>query len=168
MTKLQGVLTALPAPLNSEGRLVLEVLERHIEDSIGAGVAGFWVSGGTGCSMYLDLPQRKQVLKETVAAVGGRVPVLALVSAMSLRDGITLAEYAGQLGVAGVSALPPIFYKTTVACTIDYLSVLRKASGLPSQPRSSSLSTRGRTLNYCTRPSGGERTSPVSSKAFRD
>ena len=99
MSKLHGVITALPVPLNKEGQLASNVLERHIEDSIDAGVTGFWVNGATGCGVYLSVEQRKQVLDATVSAAAGRVPFFAMVSAMSLRDGIALAEYAGQLEV---------------------------------------------------------------------
>lgn len=132
MNKLQGILVALPVPLNRQGEVIEGSLERHINDCIGAGVTGFWVNGATGCCVYLDIFQRKKHLERVIHVVAGRVPVLALVSALSLRDGLELARHANKAGASGVSALPPLLYPAAAAINnATYLKALREAAELP-------------------------------------
>ena len=129
--RLEGILTALPFPGTADGALRRDVLQRHINDSIAAGVHGFWLNGGTGCSVYLNADQRRQSLEAAVEAVAGRVPVLCMVAALTTADGIALARHAQRAGANGVSALPPLVYPTTVREIISYLKALKEAADLP-------------------------------------
>ena len=129
--RMRGILTALPFPCTAVGQLRLDVLQRHINDSIAAGVRGFWVNGGTGCSVYLNAEERQQTLEAVVEAVAGRVLVLAMVSAMSTAEGVALARHARQAGIDGVSALPPLFYPTGLKEITPWLRALKEAAQLP-------------------------------------
>lgn len=131
MNDLRGVVTALPTPLDANGKLKPETLKKHIEDSIAAGVTGFWINGATGCCIFLDKELRKQMLEEVCKIVSGGVKILAMVSAVNLADGIELARQAKDLGVDGVSAFPPLLYPTNTENIIKYLSELQKAADLP-------------------------------------
>ena len=131
MGRITGVITALPTPMDRSGQLMAGALERHVNDQIRAGAAGFWVNGGTGGSVYLSLDQRKQQLQRVIDVVSGRALVLAMVSAMSLVDSLELARHAGAAGADGVSALPPLVYPSAAGNCLDFLKAIRDAADLP-------------------------------------
>jgi 4-hydroxy-tetrahydrodipicolinate synthase len=57
---------------------------------------------------YLGLEQRKALIRATVAAVDGRVPVMVGISHPSFRTAIELAHDAERLGAAAVQLLAPL------------------------------------------------------------
>jgi len=81
--------------------------------------------------VYLDIAQRKRQLERVLQIVAGRVPVLALVSALAFKEGLDLARHARSAGASGVSALPPLIYPGAAANNAAYLRALREAAELP-------------------------------------
>src|SRR5690348_13506966 len=57
---------------------------------------------------YLSLEQRKALIRATVEAVGGRVPVMVGISHPSFRTAVELAHEAERLGAAAVQLLAPL------------------------------------------------------------
>jgi dihydrodipicolinate synthase/N-acetylneuraminate lyase len=131
MKQLEGIFSALPFPFTSSGQFNRAVFVAHIRDSLAAGVHGFWVNGATAGSVFLNVEQRREALEVAAETVAGRVPVLAMVSALNITDGIALAKQAQEAGVAGISAMPPLIYPTDVAQIVSYLRALKETTSLP-------------------------------------
>src|ERR1700722_20146600 len=56
---------------------------------------------------YLSDASRRELIRETVAAIGGRVPALVGISHASYRRSIELAALAHELGASAVQVLLP-------------------------------------------------------------
>lgn len=131
MSKMRGIVTALPTPLDAKGDIVYEPLLRHVDAQIDAGVTGFWTAGGTANCTSLTLDERNETSRRVIDHVAGRVSTYVHAAAMTTADSCALAAAAAEMGADAVSAIPPIFYPTDVAGIIAFLSDIQKAAGLP-------------------------------------
>lgn len=107
----QGVMPALITPLTKDGQLNKSVLKKLIEDLIAKGADGFYIGGATGEGLVLSAELHKELTRESIAIVNGRVPCIIHVARMVYTEMIELAQYAEQMGAAAVSAIPPMFYQ---------------------------------------------------------
>ena len=78
-----GVFPYLVSPVDADGRVMEGVLARLCDDLIAKGVHGLAPLGSTGEFAYLDREQRTTVVRATVDAARGRVPVIAGVASTS-------------------------------------------------------------------------------------
>ncbi|MGB7078118.1 MAG: dihydrodipicolinate synthase family protein, partial [Xanthobacteraceae bacterium] len=77
MPDFHGVFPYLVSPIDAAGRIKADALGRLVDDLIGAGVHGLTPLGSTGEFAYLDGAQRSEVVRVTIEAARGRVPVVA-------------------------------------------------------------------------------------------
>ena len=66
MSDFEGVVPALPTPMDSSGAFNEDVFRKVVEFNIASGVHGFWVAGGTGESVLLEDEENKAVAKAVV------------------------------------------------------------------------------------------------------
>src|SRR5262249_43233024 len=92
MTPFHGVFPYLVSPVDRNGCVKTDVLARLADDLIAAGVHGLTPLGSTGEFAYLDREQRAAVVKTTIAAAAGRVPVVAGVASTSTADAVAQAK----------------------------------------------------------------------------
>ncbi|HEY8596904.1 MAG TPA: dihydrodipicolinate synthase family protein [Thermomicrobiales bacterium] len=98
-----GIFPYLVSPIDAATGQVLErVLRDLIAHLIARGVHGISPLGSTGEIVYLTAEQRVAIVRATVDAVGGRVPVVPGVSAYSTTDAVRQAEALVNLGVDGL------------------------------------------------------------------
>src|ERR1700677_1192343 len=98
MTSFRGVFPYLISPVEPDGRIKTGVLQRLCDDLIGAGVHGLTPLGSTGEFAYLDRDQRATVVKATIEAAAGRVPVVAGVASTATADAAAQAQHYQQMG----------------------------------------------------------------------
>jgi 4-hydroxy-tetrahydrodipicolinate synthase len=77
---------------------------------------------------YLSDDQRRLLIRETIAMIGGRVPALVGVSHASYRTSIALAEYAAELGASAVQLLLPNRPSGGAATTGEIVAYFEKIS----------------------------------------
>jgi 4-hydroxy-tetrahydrodipicolinate synthase len=105
-----GVLPALITPFTPDGEaLDSPALTAGIERLIRGGVGGLVPGGSTGEFTTLTNAERRQLVEVTVAAAGGRVPVVAGAGALSTRETVELSVHAQQAGAAAVMIVPPFY-----------------------------------------------------------
>jgi 4-hydroxy-tetrahydrodipicolinate synthase len=83
---------------------------------------------------YLGLEQRKALIRDTIACVDGRVPVMVGISHPSMRTAIELAHFAEDLGAAAVQVLAPLrpfAGPPTQADLIAYFEAIGRETRLP-------------------------------------
>ncbi|HUI94601.1 MAG TPA: dihydrodipicolinate synthase family protein [Xanthobacteraceae bacterium] len=83
---------------------------------------------------YLSLEQRKALIRSTVAAVDGRVPVMVGISHPSFKTAIELAHDAETLGAAAVQVLAPLrpfAGPPTQADLLAYFEAIARETKLP-------------------------------------
>ena len=92
MEDFHGVFPYLVSPIDEAGRIKSGVLGRLVDDLIAAGVHGLTPLGSTGEFAYLSNAQRVEVVRATIEAAAGRVPVIAGVAATATADAVAQAR----------------------------------------------------------------------------
>lgn len=107
----QGPMSAIVTPFDAEDQLNEAWFRQLVERQIRDGVTGFVVGGCTGEFWSQTVEERRRLHELCVAAVGGRVPVIAGTSMISTRETIELTAHAKAIGCDGVMIMPPWFVK---------------------------------------------------------
>ena len=131
MAELHGVFPYLVSPIDSEGRVMRDVLARLVEHLIAAGVHGLTPLGSTGEFAYLSRAQRLEIVEVVAAAARGRVPVIAGVAATTTRDGAALAREVMERGADGVLAILEAYFPVSDAGVEDYFRAVADATDGP-------------------------------------
>jgi N-acetylneuraminate lyase len=108
--KYQGVIPAFYACYDDAGSISPErtrALARHLLDK---GVKGLYVGGSSGECIYQSVAERKVVLENVMAEVGGKLTIIAHVACNNTADSQELARHAEGLGVDAIAAIPPIYF----------------------------------------------------------
>ena len=74
MALKKGFYTALGTPLDKEGNLIAESLEKHIEQQIAAGASGLLLLGSMGIEAYVKNCAYADIVRVGIAANAGRLP----------------------------------------------------------------------------------------------
>ena len=129
---LKGILVALITPFTPDKRQInVSALHQHVNRLIDAGVHGLVPGGSTGEFTVLSIPERKQLVEESVKAAAGRVPVVAGIGDLSTERTCELASHAAQVGAAATMVVPPFYDALTVDGLHEYLDEISSASKLP-------------------------------------
>jgi 4-hydroxy-tetrahydrodipicolinate synthase len=105
-----SVIVALLTPFDAEGGLDEPALREHVDDLVEAGVDALMPCGTTGEGALLSEDEVVEVVRSTVAATDGRVPVLAHVGRPGTAPTLALARRALDEGAQAVSAVVPYYY----------------------------------------------------------
>ncbi|HRY51842.1 MAG TPA: 4-hydroxy-tetrahydrodipicolinate synthase [Candidatus Paceibacterota bacterium] len=130
-TTFHGVLVALVTPMKANGEIDFNVLSAHIEAMVAAGVHGLIPLGSTGEFYALAPDERREVIKATIKAASGRVPVVAGANASSTRDVVTFSREAEALGCDAVMLAPPYYSLPTPDELYAHYKAVNDAIGLP-------------------------------------
>jgi len=131
MPSFHGVFPYLVSPIDTAGRVKTDVLARLSDDLIAAGVHGLTPLGSTGEFAYLDREQRTAVVKTTIAAAAGRVPVVAGVASTSTADAVAQARHYQDLGADGILAILEAYFPLKDAQVESYFRTIADAVDIP-------------------------------------
>jgi 4-hydroxy-tetrahydrodipicolinate synthase len=131
MTAFQGVFPYLVSPIDSDGRIKSDVLAKLAGDLIADGVHGLTPLGSTGEFAYLNAAQRTEVVRTTIAAAAGRVPVIAGVAATATADAVAQAKDYQKLGADGILAILESYFPLREPQVEDYFRAIADAVDVP-------------------------------------
>ncbi len=131
MTELHGVFPYLVSPVDEAGRVHSDVLGRLVNDLIAAGVHGLTPLGSTGEFAYLNNEQRAAIVRATIEAAAGRVPVVAGVAATATADAVAQARRYATLGVDGILAILESYFPLADAQVEAYFRAIADAVDVP-------------------------------------
>jgi 4-hydroxy-tetrahydrodipicolinate synthase len=131
MTEFHGVYPYLVSPVDERGQIRGEVLARLIDDLIKAGVHGVTPLGSTGEFAYLNNEQRAAVVRISIEAAAGRVPVVAGVAATSTADAVAQARRYASLGADGILAILESYFPLKDAQVEEYFRAIADAVEIP-------------------------------------
>jgi 4-hydroxy-tetrahydrodipicolinate synthase len=131
MSDFHGVFPYLVSPVDTSGRVLEDVLGRLVDDLIKAGVHGLTPLGSTGEFAYLDRAQREAIVRTTIAAAGGRVPVVAGVASTATADAVAQARSYQQLGADGILAILEAYFPLRDAQVESYFRAIADAVDIP-------------------------------------
>ena len=125
-----GLLTALVTPL-ADDTIDVPSIAPLVDHQIAAGINGLVVAGGTGEYSLLTLAERQLLAAESVAVVGGRVPVIVQTGALTTRDAIILSQHAEQVGADAIMVASPYGEPISWAERLRFYEVLTANVSLP-------------------------------------
>lgn len=129
--KWEGIYPALTTKFNKDLSIDLPAMEKHIQFQLNAGVHGLVVMGSLGENMTLSQQEKLDVVKMTLGAAKGKVPVISCVAETSTAKACEYAEHAAKLGVDGFMVLPAIPYPSDRRETIAHYRTIAKATDRP-------------------------------------
>jgi 4-hydroxy-tetrahydrodipicolinate synthase len=130
-SEFHGVFPYLVSPIDAGGRIKSAVLARLCDDLIAAGVHGLTPLGSTGEFAYLDAAQREAVVRTTVEAAKGRVPVVAGVASTSTADAVSQAKAYETLGADGILAICEAYFPLKDPQVESYFRAIADAVEIP-------------------------------------
>ena len=95
------------------------------------GVNGLVVLGTCGENNSLTADEKRAVMRTAVAAVAGKLPIIAGVSELTTANAVAFAREAERIGVDGLMVLPAMVYVPTPVELEHHLRAVAEASGLP-------------------------------------
>lgn len=102
-----------------------------VEKLVADGVHAIAPLGSTGELAYLDEPEFDAVVDTTMAAVGGRVPVVVGVSDVTTAKTIRRAQYAQRAGADAVMVLPVSYWKLSEREIVQHYRSIGGAIDIP-------------------------------------
>lgn len=108
-TPLHGVFAAMVTPMTADEEIDFSKLAELADRLIRHGVHGLVPLGSTGEYYALSADERERVLRTTLEAAAGRVPVVAGTNAGSTREVVAYSTQAEQLGCAGIMLAAPYY-----------------------------------------------------------
>jgi 1-pyrroline-4-hydroxy-2-carboxylate deaminase len=127
----RGVFPAVCTQFHADYSLNVKGTLAHIDAMLAAGVHGLVMMGSVGENTTLELAEKQELLKATIAHVNKRVPVLVGVAEYTTAQACRWAESAAKLGADGLMVLPPMVYKGDDRETLAHFRTVAKATALP-------------------------------------
>src|SRR3954449_9634484 len=124
-----AIIPALLTPFRADGAVDGDALRAHVGWLVEERVDGLMPCGTTGETALLSDDEVIEVVEATVAAAGGRVPVIAHVGRPGTQPTIELGRRALDAGAAAVSAVVPYYHPLEPAMVLDHYRALMEALG---------------------------------------
>jgi 4-hydroxy-tetrahydrodipicolinate synthase len=126
-----GIIPAVTTPFDTQGGVDVTALQANVAALLDAGVQGIVGTGTMGEAGSLSAQERREVIAAIAAAVDGRVPVIAGVSAGTPAQAIGFAADAATAGATGLMCLPPLGYRADDREIEAFYATVADATGLP-------------------------------------
>jgi 1-pyrroline-4-hydroxy-2-carboxylate deaminase len=127
-----GVMPAMTTAFDKKDRVDSEFMSRHATWMIDNGCTALIMLGSLGEAATLSFEEKVEILKNMVATVKGRVPVVAAISALATLDAVAQAKAAEDAGCSGLMILPPYVYCGDWREMKHHIGSVLKASSLSS------------------------------------
>lgn len=94
-------------------------------------IGGLYLTGSTGEAFLMNSEERMRQVEVVMEEVRDKVPVVVHVGAMSTKASIELAKHAEQHGAAGISSVPPFYFKYNSDQIFNYYKDLAESTSVP-------------------------------------
>ena len=133
MTKnpiFRGAATALVTPLNENGIDYVQ-LKKLIDWQIDQGIDALVIAGTTGEGSTLTDAEHRELFREAIKMIDGRVPAIAGTGSNDTSYAIDLTKYACELGYDAMLVVTPYYNKATQKGLIEMFTAIADASTKP-------------------------------------
>lgn len=127
----RGVFPATTTQFAADLSVDVQATQRVQEALIDDGVDGLVVMGTVGENNSLEPPEKREILRASVEASRGRVPVISGVSELTTARAVEYAVNAEKAGVDGLLVLPAMVYVPTAAELAAHVTAVARATALP-------------------------------------
>ena len=125
-----GTITALVTPFRQQA-VAYDDLAKLVETQIKSGIDGLVPVGTTGESPTLSHDEHLDVIRATVAASHGRVPVIAGTGSNSTAEAVELTTLATEAGADAMLVVAPYYNKPSQEGVFGYFSAVAEATDKP-------------------------------------
>ncbi len=125
------LLTAMITPFTDDNHVDLAGIARIVDHLIETGTTAIVACGTTGESPTLSHDEKLEVIKETVQATAGRVPVIAGTGSYDTRESILLSQEAQSLGADGLLLVSPYYNRPTQEGLEAHFTAIANAVDIP-------------------------------------
>jgi 4-hydroxy-tetrahydrodipicolinate synthase len=129
--KIRGVVPPVVTPDNPDGTVDVESFEKLINRMIDAGVDGLFLLGSTGEVAFSADDHRRQIVREGIRIVDGRVPVLVGCIDMETDRVIEHAKHAQEMGADAIVATAPFYALGGLTEMEEHFRLIHEAVDLP-------------------------------------
>lgn len=136
---ITGSIVALVTPMRSDGAVDHDALAALVERTVSGGTSAIVSVGTTGESSTLSVAEHTEVIRRTIDAAGGRVPVIAGTGANNTTEAVHLTTAAKAAGADAALLVTPYYNKPpqeglyrhfrTVAEAVDIPQILYNVPG---------------------------------------
>jgi len=102
LEKMKGIVTVLNTPFDDNNQIEFDGLTKNIQYAIESGVKGILVPAKAAEVEKLSFEERILMIKHTIQAVSGKVPIIAGTQSANLDEAVRLAKEAIDFGVDGI------------------------------------------------------------------
>ena len=127
----KGVIPAVLSVFDAQEELDEKGTRELIRFLCSFDIGGLYLTGSTGEAFLMNSEERKRQVEIVMDEVGDRLPVVVHVGAMSTRASIELARHAEAVGAAGISSVPPFYFKFNEEQIFGYYRDISEATSLP-------------------------------------
>jgi 4-hydroxy-tetrahydrodipicolinate synthase len=126
-----GSIVALVTPMRGDGAVDHDALAALVERQVEAGTSAIVSVGTTGESATLDVREHTEVIRRTIDAAAGRVPVIAGTGANSTTEAIHLTRAAQDAGADAALLVTPYYNKPPQEGLYRHFRTVAEAVDLP-------------------------------------
>ena len=145
----KGVFPAVTTKFTTEDRLDLDLFKKNLQAQLDAGVNGIILGGTLGEASVLNNEEKEILVKETLAFVNGKVPVVINIAEGSTSVAVALAKNAKLWGAQGLMLLPPMRYKSDHRETVQYFKDIAASTDLPIMIYNNPVDYKKSPTEYC-------------------
>lgn len=131
MFKPQGIIAPILTPLTEDEKLNKPEMYNQIDRLIAAGISGIFALGTNGEFYAFSMEEKIEIIKVTIDAVKGRVPVYVGTGCVTTQETIELSKIAQELGADVLSVISPYFSGISQENLYDHFSSVAEAVDLP-------------------------------------
>jgi 5-dehydro-4-deoxyglucarate dehydratase len=128
--QLRGVLGFPVTPYRADMSLDLAALEKNVDAMARHSFCALVAAGGTGEVYSMTPAESIEVVRVTVKAASGRMPVIGGVG-FNTPMAVEMARGMEKAGAAALLVMPPYYINAPEAGMTEYFAAIGKASGLP-------------------------------------
>ena len=128
---LTGSMVAMVTPMQAVGVVDWNALAKLVDYHVEQGTDAIVSVGTTGESATLEHDEHGEVIRQTVAAAQGRVPVIGGTGANSTAEAIRLTRVAADAGVSACLLVVPYYNKPTQEGLFQHFSAIAEAVDIP-------------------------------------
>ena len=131
ITEFKGVIPAVLSVFDKEENLDEKGTRALIRHLMQYDIGGLYLTGSTGEAFLMNSDERKRQVEIVMDEVGGVLPVVIHVGAISTKESIALAEHAQLIGATGISSVPPFYFRFSEEQIFGYYKDIAQSVDLP-------------------------------------
>jgi len=126
-----AVLTAMVTPMTSDGAVDLDAAARLARHLVDEGHDGLVISGTTGESPTTHTPEKAELIRAVVAAVGDRAFVVAGAGSNDTAHAVRIAEASADAGAHGLLVVAPYYSRPSQEGIVRHVRAIADSTDLP-------------------------------------